>query len=101
MEEVDDFPTVASTEPNFDWDYILGVPTDAELFARYEAKDAEKRAIEARCKLASVVKETPTELWKRASSHEQTKTVKSIKTTAKKWVKKKQIRKLESYFSKK
>jgi hypothetical protein len=100
MDDVD-YPTVASTVPVFDWDSILYLPTYDQMLASHLADEAEMAANEASCKLKREIKETPTEIWKRTSNQNQAKMAKSVKATAKKWVKQKKVYKLTSHFCKK
>jgi uncharacterized Zn finger protein (UPF0148 family) len=97
----EDYPTVASTAPVFYWDSLLYCPSHEQLKARYEAKDAEVAAHEARCKQDNEIKETKTEVWKRVSNSKQIKAVKSVKSSAKKWVKQKKMKSITQHFSRK
>jgi hypothetical protein len=77
-----------------------------ELQASYEADEAGYAAVEAaekRAQMESLVLqkgETPTESYRRVSIQKHSKSVKSVKTAAKKCVKQKKMTKIGVYFGK-
>jgi hypothetical protein len=109
--EPDDYPTYESTEPVFDWLNILGPircpdhEHDGELCLAQEAERAARAAgacVDLKSESVGKVEkaETPFELWTRVSTEKQAKAVKSAKAAAKKSVKKKQMWKISSHFTK-
>jgi hypothetical protein len=93
----DDYPTYASTEPVFPWDYILHLPPLEEMRERHEAEEAAKAEREA---ARYHKEETNSEISNRIEYNNQQKAVKSAKASAKKLVKAKKIRKVSSYYKK-
>jgi hypothetical protein len=92
--DADDYPSYESTAPRIPLpDNCL--PSFEQLQAEY---DAEQVSLAARSVPTAVKVETPTEIYKRVCRHKHKKQVKTVKTVAKKLVKRKQIKKITTYF---
>lgn len=69
--------------------------------ARADEAEAKPRVRQQQQQRRSGKEETPTESWKRVSQKREAKSVKSVKTAAKKLVKQKKINTITSHFNRK